>query len=353
MDHGSGPPRGGPQRAIVGARRRLNKELQQLAYNWQLIQPVGRPVVLQIELTNKCPMTCQMCPRTHSMTRSIGNMSRDVYLRILDEAATSTSRLFLHHFGDSLVHPELGDFIAEAARRGIGAYLSGNPILLTRDRIEAVVDNGLAELVLSLDGVTAETSEAVRGRAARNVELAERRIEELVEYRASVGSRTPRIVLQFVRQEQNAHEAAEWLSRWRDAPGIDRVKVKSYVTWSGGDRAINELRIDQPTGRPTVVCDKPWTSVAILWDGRVVPCCFDHDGLATLGNVTRQSLLEIWRGEPLATLRRRHREGDLDGVSLCRKCVDKEGYPVRSWLYPLNRISQSITPLGDEVEMTT
>lgn len=336
------------RRVATTMRRRYNKELQQLAYNLQLLRGTGRPVVFQLELTNKCPMTCQMCPRTHSMDRSLGHMSRELYTKILDEAALTTSDLFLHHFGDSLLHPELGDFIDEATRRGIRSYLSANPVLLTRERIRAIVDRGLHELVLSLDGVTAETSAAVRGRAASNVRLAEERILELLEHRAQARSEHPRVILQIVRQKQNAHEVDEWLRRWSDVPGIDRLKVKSYVTWSGNEEAINSLRIEPSTSDQSVVCDKPWTSVTVLWDGRVVPCCFDHNGLLTLGDANHDSLLDIWRGEALAKLRQQHRDGDLDGVPLCRNCVDKEGYPVKKWFYPLNRLRQSITPLGDE-----
>src|ERR1700691_3636671 len=153
---------------VTAVRRRVNRELQQFAYNLQMVRPVGRPVVFQVELTNDCPMTCTMCPRTHSMQRTVGNMSRQVFLRILDEAADTTSRFYLHHFGDSLLHPELGDFIGEARRRGILGYLSANPVLLTRQRIHAVVDNQLHELNLSIDGMTGETSQAVRGRGAHN-----------------------------------------------------------------------------------------------------------------------------------------------------------------------------------------
>lgn len=332
---------------LLTTRRCLNEELQQFAYNLQLLKPVGKPMVYQVELTNNCPMTCTMCPRTHSMDRSIGDMSLGLFRKIVDEAATSTSRCYLHHFGDSLLHPHLGEVIGEASKRAIRGYLSANPVLLTTPRIRAIVDNGLHELVLSIDGVTEGTSEAVRGRAARNVRLAEKRVKELLAYRAEVGSPYPRVVLQMVRQSQNAHEVGEWLKKWRDVPGLDRVKVKSYVTWSGGEENINNLRIAPPPERK-VVCEKPWTSVTILWDGTVVPCNFDHNGLYPLGNVSEQTLREIWDGEPIAALRRHHRYGMLGDISLCRNCVDMEGYPVRKWFYPINRIRDSVTPASYE-----
>lgn len=328
--------------------RVLNREVQQFAYNRQWLPSVGKPVVFQVELTNHCPMTCEMCPRTHLMERPLGFMEQALYRRIIDQATQSTSRVFLHHFGESLLHPELGEFISYARERGIQTYLSANPALLTESRVKALVDNGLHELVLSLDGVTGETSAAVRGRAARNVELAEERIEALVEYRRRAGARTPFIVLQIVRQKQNVHEVEEWLRKWKGRTGIDRVKVKSYVTWDGRAERINRLRLEKEPDGAAVVCDKPWTSVTILWDGRVVPCCFDYDGIMTLGYAGEQSLEDIWRGEPLRRLRSFHRDGNLGDVKLCANCKDKEGYPVGKWYYPVNRLLQQREPLGDE-----
>ena len=328
--------------------RFFNRESQQFSYNRQWLKPVGRPVVFQIELTNHCPMTCEMCPRTHQMTRPLGFMEEVTYQRIIDEAVRTTSRVFLHHFGESLVHPKLGDFIRYASDHGIRSYLSANPVLLTEARIRALVDNGLHELVLSLDGVTSAISEAVRGRAAHDVELAEKRIHSLAEYRRQAGAKKPAIILQIVRQKQNVHEVEDWLRKWSESADVDRLKVKSFVTWDGREDRINRLRLDPEPNGSAVVCDKPWTSMTILWDGRVVPCCFDYDGILTLGIVGDQSLHDIWRGEKIQALRSCHRDQNLETVTLCSSCKDKEGYATRKWYYPFNRFLQKRTPLGDE-----
>lgn len=333
---------------VLRIRRWANREINHLAYNWQIERSIGRATVFQVELTNRCPMTCAMCPRTESMTRTLGNMSREVYDQVLDQAAPTTGEVFLHHFGDSLLHPDLGSFIRMAKDRQVGAYLSANPILLTKSRIEAIVASGLDEIVLSLDGVTSETSALVRGPAAANVELAEARIHDLLRHRAEGERRTPRIVLQIVRQRPNLHEVDAWLEKWGAVTGIDHVKVKSFIAWSGDDEQIEALRPADRATSDEVVCDKPWTSVTILWDGTVVPCCFDHDGALALGNVTEQSLDEIWRSERLRALRRAHKQQQLADVPLCANCKDKEGYPVRKIVYPINRLRQQHEPLGDE-----
>jgi radical SAM protein with 4Fe4S-binding SPASM domain len=335
-------------RPRIRLKRMVARERNHWAYNRQQIDPPGRPAVFQVELTNHCPMRCEMCPRTHRMSRPLGYMARAVYERIIDQAAGSTSKVFLHHFGDSLVHPEIGPYIAYAASRGIGTYLSANPVLLTPGRIRALVDNHLTELVLSLDGITGETSAAVRGKAAGNVALAEQRVRALLDYRREVGTQTPHVIMQIVRQRQNKHEVNAWLRKWRAVDGVDQVKVKSYIAWDGRDEAIERLRPEPRLERAPVACDKPWSSVTVLWDGTVVPCCFDFDGLLALGDLARESLAEIWHGERAKALRRAHRDGDLSSVTLCAKCKDKEGYPVRKWFYPANRLLQRSVPLGEE-----
>jgi radical SAM protein with 4Fe4S-binding SPASM domain len=334
--------------AVTRFKRWLNAERLQLAYNWQRVEPIGRAIVFQIELTNHCPMTCPMCPRTTQMTRPLGYMSYATYARILGEIRESTARVFLHHFGDSLLHPEIGRFIQLASEHHIESHLSANPILLTQPRVEALVDNGLGELVLSIDGASPETSAAVRGAAARNLALAEDRLRALLDYKRRTGKAKPEVILQIVRQRQNVHEIDAWLERWKGTPGVKRLKVKSYITWDGTNDDINRLRIEERRPAAPTVCDKPWTSVTILWDGRVVPCCFDYDGIMTLGNVNDQPLASIWNGSALETLRRRHRDNDVADIKLCAQCRDKEGHPVRKWYYPLNRLIGTVTPLADE-----
>src|SRR4051812_13004079 len=90
--------------------RVVHSERNAWAYNRQSDDPPAPPAVFQVELTNHCPMRCEMCPRTHRMSRPLGYMDRAVYERIIDHATCSTSKLFLHHFGDSLMHPDVGEY---------------------------------------------------------------------------------------------------------------------------------------------------------------------------------------------------------------------------------------------------
>ena len=60
--------------------------------------------------------------------------------------------------------------------------------------------------------------------------------------------------------------------------------------------------------------------MVILWDGKVVACPQDGSGRQVVGDVTKQSLLEIWNGEPLCNLRRRLGSGDAVRSEPCQSC---------------------------------
>jgi radical SAM protein with 4Fe4S-binding SPASM domain len=238
------------------------------------------------------------------------------------------------------MHPKLGEFVCYANQHNVKTFLSANPVLLTEKRSREIIDSGLYELVLSLDGLTSNTSAAIRGQAASNVNLAEKNILSFLKYRSTVNSKIPFLIMQIVRQKQNVHEIEPWVKKWNAVDGVDRVKVKSYITWDGRDEYINSLKLEESTSLDSqnVVCDKPWTSMTVLWDGRVVPCCFDYDGTYVLGDLRKQSLKEIWGGEKMRYLRQCHRDGNRQDVRLCAQCTDMEGYPVRKWYYPLKGI---------------
>ena len=61
-----------------------------------------------------------------------------------------------------------------------------------------------------------------------------------------------------------------------------------------------------------------WTVQA---DGRVVPCCLAHSDEAVLGDLTTESLVDVWRGERFRRLRRALFYGErLEEFAICARC---------------------------------
>jgi radical SAM protein with 4Fe4S-binding SPASM domain len=270
------------------------------------------PVVDQIELTNRCPYTCVMCPRTTSMKRDLGVMDLDLFENVIRQIARTQDYTALHHFGESLLHPRIDDAVRVARAHGVRTGLSCNPPSLTPALSARLLDAGIANLVLSLDSLDPDTYREIRGRAAR-LDKANKHLRELVARRDEGGHDTW-ITLQMIAMDANRTEIDGFLSYCAEV-GVDRGVVVRLGRWDFDDDYVDQLGGHDSPGH-TAPCGLPQTSVVVLWDGRVTPCCHDYDGAVVLGSLEKETLAEIWEGQPARHFRERNEDYDL-----CRNCA--------------------------------
>ncbi|HEX6715457.1 MAG TPA: radical SAM protein [Pyrinomonadaceae bacterium] len=270
------------------------------------------PAVDQIELTNRCPYSCKMCPRTLEMERSLGDMSLDLFERIIKQLSGRQTYVGLHHFGESLLHPGLAHAVAIASARGLKTGLSCNPPTLRPEISARLLDAGISNMVLSLDSLDAVTYRDIRGPAAR-IDRADSNLRELVRLR-NQGAHETLITLQMISMHCNQAEAESFLEYCREV-GVDRGVVIRLGKWDFDDEYMETLGEFTSPGYDGY-CKRPWDSLVILWDGRVVPCCHDYDGAVVLGDLREQSLDEIWRSAQVKRFQERNFEYEL-----CQKCA--------------------------------
>ena len=244
--------------------------------------------IFQLELTNRCPFTCIMCPRGE-MTRELGDMDPALFRSIIDQIGDNRGELlYLHHFGESLVHPRFGELVRYASDRGLRTHVSCNPNVLTADKCEEVLASGLTSVMFSIDGMSNEVFQEIRGRAAE-IRGAVGNFERFLLRRAET-SNPVEVAVQMIDMKANAHEQQLFEAFFAQyaSHGV-RVSVKAFDTFNAPERAAMGGRL--LLGRCTI----PFDHMTVLWDGRVVPCCHDEDGAIVLGDASRQSLAEIWR----------------------------------------------------------
>nr|WP_325185729.1 SPASM domain-containing protein [uncultured Oscillibacter sp.] len=64
---------------------------------------------------------------------------------------------------------------------------------------------------------------------------------------------------------------------------------------------MQKAGIHGQASRKTVVCPFPFYSLTAAPDGIVSVCCSDWQRKLVIGDLTRQSLMEVWNGETLRT----------------------------------------------------
>ncbi|MFI5351022.1 MAG: radical SAM/SPASM domain-containing protein [Elusimicrobiota bacterium] len=311
--------------------------------------------LFDIELTNKCPFSCVMCARTNNMTREQGNMSFDTFKAVIDQyvavnpLAAATRGTFLHHFGESLVHPEFGRFIRYAVSKGLTrASMSINPLMLTPSIARELLESGIYSLNVSLDGHDDESFFKIRG-VPNAYEKSKVNLLAFLKMKVDLGSKTI-IHLGMIDFAMNRESIDRQKTYWENLPGIDYFRIKELRLWDGSAADVNRLapkRVDNSVLRATnkvVSCSVPWDQISVAWDGDVVPCCYDYDKKYVLGNVHKQPLNEIWNGERMRALRKEFISNDVSNP-LCRNCPELYVPPTNEDA-PLRAVEQSAAPVS-------
>lgn len=262
-----------------------------------------------LEITNICNLDCKFCPKTVRAKRSLTPQEFDC---LTDRLRGEVKFLYFHLMGEPLLHRHLPQFIVTAREKGLIPVLTTNGTLLDKaqDVIEAVPHkvqislhshegNGKENFAEYIDGVMRFAKEAAsRGTIIvlrlwnqGGYDTANARLTELLEQ----------------------HVPRPWVERhdgWRMADNI-YLEYDRMFEWP--DRESEECVCEE------AFCYALRNQIGVLADGKVVPCCLDHNGDIPLGNLFDQPLYEI-----LSSSRAR---AMYDGFTrheavepLCRRC---------------------------------
>ena len=316
-------------RLVLDGYRNLRRR-QELNRRTEVVdRPFG---IYNIELTNRCPMKCIMCARTHHMTRDQGLMDFDLFTKVIDELVAENPayaqrdplyEVWLHHFGESLAHPDFDRFIRYAVDKDVYTGLSINPIMLTQSVTDRLLAAEPSLLFISLDGHDDDSFAEIRG-LDNAWERSKERLLRFLELKKERGVGT-RIILSMIDFPKNAESLDAMRSYWQSVDGIDEFLAKKFETWDGSAEDVNALgqnalvQLGSTKSPQQTTCPVPWETMTVTWDGDLVPCCYDFNKKLVLGNLEQQSLAEIWNGEPMQALRRELIENRVDNP-LCKGC---------------------------------
>ena len=271
-------------------------------------KPHPFPLEVRVENTNHCNASCVICPR-EKMTRPKGFMSLDLFRRIVDECTNHhIKEMHLQGFGEPFLDKDIFDRIRYAKERNIGStFLVTNGSLLTEDTCEKIVQSGLDRVKVSFYGTDETEYEAVH--MGIKYEKVKRNIQQLLLIKKRLKSRTPKVTLKYIG---HLHLFPRFVFQWWPKTRVSFARVHNYCY----GRKYNKISDHQDRK-----CDMIWNPIfQILWDGRVVPCCYDFDARLILGDLNQQSISEIWNGEKYEKLRNAHASNQLDQYPLCKIC---------------------------------
>lgn len=261
---------------------------------------------LQVETTNVCSADCVFCP-WGTMHRPKGRMTDALYHRILDDAATLPliTQVTLNGLGEPMLDRGLAERVAYARAQKpdatIDLYTNGTHF--TPARAAALRDAGLSHVYVSLNAVRADQRKALM------------RVDDFTRVCGYLDEIIPdagpmRVTVRAI-----------WSNEFFEPEDIDTFRARwgehAHATlennWAGKMFTL-PMKRHQP-------CARALGQIMVLRDGRVSLCCLDSEGKVIFGNLTTQTIKDVFNG-PLATASRHaHAEGRRAEMPMCAGCT--------------------------------
>ncbi len=219
------------------------------------------PVCLYLETTNRCNLLCTTCPRTFEALEPPGDMSWDLFTKIVDQFP-KIARVVLHGVGEPMMVPALPRMVRYLKDRGTYVLFNTNGTLLTQRKGRELIEAGLDELRLSLDAAEPKAFELVRGR-----DMFARIVRNIRAFRAlqqEIGAAQPRAVAVADRPQRDDRSAGRFRHAWPTTSAFPRfISNGSFILPKGKDWRARS----RPCSKVTMARRAGWFARPKHWRG--------------------------------------------------------------------------------------
>ena len=342
--------------------------------------PVDQLTKLYVELTTACNLDCVMCVRRTWKDEGYGPMRWELYQQLMEQLSEFPQPPTIHFggYGEPMTYPWFLEAIELAKSIGAPVEMTTNGTLLTPDFAQALIDLNVDKIMVSIDGVSPEVYGDIRVHSdfrqvvSNFIELFRRKVSQ-----RGRGLHKPIVGISFVAMKRNIADLGK-LPQLAHQIGASEIKVSNVVPYYPQladeilyDRALYSLAYRSSPAIPDMslpkmnldettvpaLMDVFDSTVTISWkqsalskyndyceftqqgyavirrDGAVAPCLElmrdhtvyllgrpQHVTHYTLGNITEQSLREIWESPEYSDFRRRVREFPYSPCLTCGGC---------------------------------
>lgn len=272
------------------------------------------PHSLNLEPTNACNLKCAGC--SLDVGRKRGMMDLGLFEKLARQAkqiGTEEIRLFLA--GEPLLHKQIVEMVSTCTELSLRSIIHTNATNLTPEMSGRLVEAGLSTISLSIDGADKQTYEVAR--VGADFETTIENSRALLRYIKECGAEKPYVIIQMLRPENEPLEVPDALRELFRGLEVGHYKVLHYHNWRGEAAA---LRKKSEGTAPVYPCMFLWHELSVGYDGKVMGCCADLNGFLVRGDLTSESILDVWNNAEAQKLRKLHADGRPWDHPLCADC---------------------------------
>ncbi len=324
------------------------------------------PVRIDLILTNKCNQKCGYCYLRKHSQNNIKELTKEEILKIIKEGANlGTYNWNLIGGGEPLYDSEKALLAMRAIKKHkMFGNLTTNGTLFKEKIIKEVINIKWDCVNFSIDSPNQKIQDQLRGQKGA-LKKASQNLEKFKELKSDFKSDKPFIVIHSVLTNKN-YKNLMGLIKFAKDKGAEKLELTQVMSFSRSakDLKLNEKEVkkfkkqipsllkfakkinlntnlheyldesiikdsekmdkvikkDVMDSQIKTLCFNPWTSLIILNNGDVGPCCL-YTPDKKLGNIREESLQKIWCGKKLKDFREKIKKHQNKS---CKDCPSTE-----------------------------
>jgi len=270
---------------------------------------------IQIETSTYCNSNCIMYPIS-SMKRERRFMDIELYKKIIDDLPFTFDKYispFLN--GEPLLNPKILEYLEYTRNKLPNAKirLFTNGSLIDKFQEGILKDDLLDNIFFSFDGGTKEAYEKVRH--GLSFDKVSSNIHNFIKARNELGKTKPSIYIPMVVMDENKSSIDNFKKEFRDADDIGLHKKFNFAIGEKKKRSKLWYFLNKQN-----FCQRFNSVLTLLVDGKVSMCCFDYEGKEIIGDVSKDSIKNIWNGKSMKNKVELLKKRKFESLLLCAKC---------------------------------
>ena len=296
----------------------------------QDVIPLETPYSVVIDPCNVCNFKCNFCAVQKAKNETSfkrGMMSPELFRKIIDDMKEFPDRLKVLRLtgcGEPMLNADFPNMIEYAKQKGISDFIETvtNGSCLTPQLNTRLAQCGLDRIRISIEAITEEGYKETSS-VQINYERLLEQINDLYDKCKGHCEIYIKTVDAAVKTKEDQERFYSLFEDKCDKIFIDKV-IPLWTDWSD----INDYYdIEKDSGlhgqevKHVSICPYPFYSCIINIDGEVTACCADWKRMIVFGNVSNNSLYDIWNGNRMKRFWIEMLKDGRSSIEMCRKCA--------------------------------
>jgi len=279
------------------------------------------PKYFEIETVNACNARCIMCTvQEWNLSKSDEYiMSMELFEKFVEEVSHYSDwieTVCLNRDGEPTLDKHLVQRVKMLKDVGIKKVtFSTNAQNLSNELIAELLDAGLDDIMISIDGFSKNIFETIRKKL--DFDKVMENTLNFIKTRNQLNSKCS-IRIRAVKMDENQHELEQWLTFWNDQlSDRDRAYIMPMHSWGNQSYEEQDTKVKYYSNK---ACISPFSTMILHVDGTAPLCGCDYSVKHLLGKFPQESIKEIWNSDGFEKIRFAHENSNRNEIELCQGC---------------------------------